>query len=208
MYTTSLKTWARALTIDTVLIGALVAGFFFNVPYALAVSVFFIWWLCVLGIFAQGAVFLVISSSDSEIKKLKLRLESQKTAGLEGSALHAETLASLAKVERLYESVWTNKLVKKLACSNTFLVYHWVSDVFLVSVLVIAGHPVLASFKTMSFLLSLMLISNARKDFRTANGLQTEDDLEADFAARRAEIHQSNNVVGGDFAGGNTIKTK
>ena len=164
MYTTSLKTWARALTIDTVLIGALVAGFFFNVPYALAVSVFFMWWLCVLGIFAQGAVFLMISSSDSEIKKL--------------------------------------------ACSNTFLVYHWVSDVFLVSVLVIAGHPVLASFKAMSFLLSLMLISNARKNFRTANGLQTEDDLEADFAARRAEIHQLNNVVGGDFAGGNIIKTK
>ena len=194
MYSTSLKTWARVVGIDIILIGALVAGFFFNVPYALAVSVFFMWWLCVLGIVAQGAIFLMICISDSEIKKLKLRLESQKTVGLEDSALHAETLASLAKVERLHEAVWTNKLVKKLACSNTFLVYHWVTDIFLVSILVIAGHPILASFKAMSFLLSLMLIRNARKDFRAANGLQTEDDLESDFAARRAEIHQLNNV--------------
>ena len=194
MYSTSLKTWARAVAIDSILIGALVAGVIFHTPYTLEVSVFFMWWLCVLGIVAQGAVFLMIYISDSKIKKLKLRLERQKTVDLEGSALHAETLASLAKVERLHETVWTNKLVKKLAYSNTFLVYHWVTDIFLVSILVIADHSILASFKTMSFLLGLMLISNARKDFRAANGLQTEDDLESDFAARRAELHQSNNV--------------
>lgn len=194
MYSTSLKTWARAVGIDSILIGALVAGVIFHTPYALEVSVFFIWWISILGLVAQGAIFLRICISDSEIKKLKLRLERQKMVGIESSALHAETLASLAKVERLHETVWTNKLVKKLACSNTFLVYHWVTDIFLVSILVIAGHPILASFKALSFLLSLMLISNARKGFRAANGLQTEDDLESDFAARRAEIHQSNNV--------------
>ena len=34
MYTTSLKTWARAVAIDSILIGALVAGVIFHTPYA------------------------------------------------------------------------------------------------------------------------------------------------------------------------------
>ena len=48
MYTTSLKTWARAVGIDSILIGALVAGVIFHTPYALEVSVFFLWWLSIL----------------------------------------------------------------------------------------------------------------------------------------------------------------
>ena len=50
MYTTSLKTWARAIAIDGILIGALIAGAIYHVPYTLEVSVFFMWWISVLGI--------------------------------------------------------------------------------------------------------------------------------------------------------------
>ena len=50
MYSTSLKTWARAIGIDSILIGALVAGVIFHTPYALEVSVFFMWWISILGL--------------------------------------------------------------------------------------------------------------------------------------------------------------
>ena len=50
MYTTSLKTWARSVAIDGIIIAALVAGVIYHMPYALAVSVFFMWWISVLGI--------------------------------------------------------------------------------------------------------------------------------------------------------------
>ena len=50
MYTTSLKTWARAVAVDSILIAALVAGVIYHIPYALEVSVFFMWWVSVFGI--------------------------------------------------------------------------------------------------------------------------------------------------------------
>ena len=50
MYTTSLKTWARAVAVDGILIAALVAGVIYHIPYALEVSVFFMWWISVLGL--------------------------------------------------------------------------------------------------------------------------------------------------------------
>ena len=40
MYTTSLKTWARAIAGDGILIAALVAGAIYHTPYTLEVSVF------------------------------------------------------------------------------------------------------------------------------------------------------------------------
>lgn len=126
MYSTSLKTWARTIGIDSILIGALVAGVIFHTPYALEVSVFFMWWISILGL-----VFGLIAKAE------------------EGSA-----------------KLWSVKMVNRLAASNTYLTYHWLTDIAVWVLLIIAGHPILATFKVASFLVSCMLIGVARRLYR------------------------------------------
>lgn len=60
------------------------------------------------------------------------------------------------------DEFWTPEAVNQLAHSNTFAVYHGLTDLFLVCVLVVAGHPVLASLKVIDYSLSLTLTNEAR----------------------------------------------
>ena len=152
MYTTSLKTWARAVAVDGILIAALVAGVIYHIPYALEVSVFFMWWISVLGII----------------------------------------LGLLLALMPALEKLWSTELVNRLAVSRTFLAYHWITDIVVWSLLVIAGHPILATFKVASFLISCILIGVAREKYRERLGIKSPDDIEKELAEHRAHLHKTN----------------
>ena len=190
MYSTSLKTWTRAVAIDSILIGALVAGVIFHTPYALEVSVFFTWWISILGL-VFGLIRAVLPGiSQAAIISLKEQLE-----GLPPESEKVKELAvKIAKAEEGSAKLWSVKMVNHLAASNTYLTYHWLTDITVWVLLIIAGHPILATFKVASFLVSCMLISVARRLYRKRLGLKTEDDIENEFAQHRAHLRQMNNV--------------
>ena len=190
MYSTSLKTWARAIGIDSILIGALVAGVIFHTPYALEVSVFFMWWLSILGLVFGLIIAVLPGISQAAIESLKEQLE-----GLPPESEMAKELAAkIAKAEESSAKLWSVKMVNRLAASNTYLTYHWLTDIAVWVLLIVAGHPILATFKVASFLVSCMLIGVARRLYRERLGLKTEDDIENEFAQHRAHLRQMNNV--------------
>ena len=201
MYTTSLKTWARAVGIDSILIGALVAGVIFHTPYALEVSVFFLWWLSILGLVFGLIIAVLPGISQAAIESLKEQLE-----GLPPESEKAKELAAkIAKAEEGSAKLWSVKMVNRLAASNTYLTYHWLTNIAAWVLLIIAGHPILATFKVASFLISCILISVARKKYRERLGIQSPDDIEEEFAKHRVLIRQANNVVSDDLVGGDKI---
>lgn len=190
MYSTSFKTWARALSIDSVLIGLLVAGVFFHVPYTLEVSVFALWWLACLGIFFGLIIAIFPAITQAAIETIKEQL-----ALYEGDDEKTKELsAKLAKAEEGATKLWPVKMVNRLAASRTYLAYHWLTDIAVWVMLIIAGHPILAVFKVTSFLISCILIGVARKMYRERLGLKSEDDIENEFAQHRAHVRQVNNV--------------
>lgn len=201
MYSTSLKTWARAVGIDSILIGALVAGVIFHTPYALEVSVFFMWWISILGLVFGLIIAVLPGISQAAIESLKEQLkefppESEKAK---------ELAAKIAKAEEGSAKLWSVKMVNRLAASNTYLTYHWLTNIAAWVLLIIAGHPILATFKVASFLISCILISVARKKYRERLGIQSPDDIEEEFAKHRVLIRQANNVVSDDLVGGDKI---
>ena len=191
MYSTSLKTWARAVAIDSILIGALIAGVIFHTPYALEVSVFFLWWLSILGLVFGLIIAVLPGISQAAIESLKEQLE-----GLPPESEMAKELAAkIAKAEESSAKLWSVKMVNRLAASNTYLTYHWLTDIAVWVLLIVAGHPILATFKVASFLVSCMLIGVARKKYRERLGIKTPDDIEEEFAKHRAHVRQTNDVV-------------
>ena len=191
MYTTSLKTWARAIAGDGILIAALVAGAIYHTPYTLEVSVFFIWWLSILGIIFGLLNALLPAVFQSWIEALETELEFYK-----GDEAKTKELTEKLGTYRLsLEKLWSIKTINRLAVSRTYLAYHWITDIAVWSLLVVAGHPVLATFKVTSFLISCILISVARKKYRERLGVMSPDDIEEEFAKHRAYVRQANNVV-------------
>ena len=191
MYSTSLKTWARAIGIDSILIGALVAGVIFHTPHALEVSVFFMWWISILGLVFGLIIAVLPGISQAIIETLKEQLEFY-----EGNdAKTKELTEKLAKAEEGAAKLWSVKMVNRLAASNTYLTYHWLTDIAVWVLLIIAGHPILATFKVASFLVSCMLVGVARKKYRERLGIKTPDDIEEEFAKHRAHVRQTNDVV-------------
>lgn len=190
MYTTSLKTWARAVAVDGILIAALVAGVIYHIPYALEVSVLFMWWISILGL-VFGLILAVLSGiSQAAIESLKEQLE-----GLPPESEKAKELAAkIAKAEEGSSKLWSVKMVNRLAASNTYLTYHWLTDIAVWVLLIVAGHPILATFKVASFLVSCMLIGVARRLYRERLGIKTDEDIENEFAQHRAYVRQMNNV--------------
>lgn len=191
MYTTNLKTWTRAVAVDGILIAALVAGVIYHTPYTLEVSVFFIWWLSILGIIFGLILAALPGISQAIVETLKEQLE-----GLPPESEKAKELAAkIAKAEEGAAKLWSVKMVNHLAASNTYLTYHWLTDIAVWVLLIIAGHPILATFRVASFLISCISIGMARKKYRERLGIKTPDDIEEDFAKHRAYIRQTNNVV-------------
>ena len=191
MYTTSLKTWARAVAVDGIFIAALVAGAIYHIPYTLEVSVFFMWWISVLGIIFGLLIALMPADLHATIETLETKLEFYK-----GNEAKIKELAKKLEASKLIlENLWSTKMVDRLAASRTYLAYHWITDIVVWSLLVIAGHPILATFKVASFLISCVFIGVARKKYRERLGIKTPDDIEEEFAKHRAHARQVNNVV-------------
>ena len=190
MYSTSLKTWASAVAIDSIPIGALIAGVIFHTPYALEVSVFFLWWFSILGLVFGLIIAVLPGISQAAIESLKEQLE-----GLPPESEMAKELAAkIAKAEESSAKLWSVKMVNRLAASNTYLTYHWLTDIAVWVLLIIAGHPILATFKVASFLVSCMLIGVARRLYRERLGIKTDEDIQNEFAQHRAHVRQFNNV--------------
>lgn len=168
MYSTPAKTWLRSLSFDTLLIGALVAGLFYAVPHVFQVAVFVLWWIAILGI---GATLLMLTlpvaveKATKELQEKVAFLKAHQTfASLDPDDL-ARAEQKLDDLKKTLEKAWPEKTVRHFAMSNTYLTYHWFSDAVVWVLLVIAGHPVLASFKVIGFLLSCVVIGVARKQY-------------------------------------------
>ena len=190
MYTTSLKTWARAVAVDGILIAALIAGVIYHIPYALEVSVFFMWWISVLGTIFGLIIAVLPGISQAAIESLKEQLE-----GLPPESEMAKELAAkITKAEESSAKLWSVKMVNRLAASNTYLTYQWLTDIAVWVLLIVAGHPILATFKVASFLVSCMLIGVARRLYRERLGIKTDEDTQNEFAQHRAHVRQMNNV--------------
>ena len=191
MYTTSLKTWTRTVAVDGILITALVAGAIYHIPYTLEVSVFFMWWISVLGIVFGLLIALMPADLQATIETLETKLEFYKG----NEAKIKELTKKLEASKLILENLWSTKMVDRLAASRTYLAYRWVTDAMVWSLLVIAGHPILATFKVASFLISCILIGVARKKYRERLGIKSPDDIEEEFAKHRQLIRQTGNVV-------------
>ena len=190
MYTTSLKTWARAVAVDGILIAALVAGAIYHIPYALEVSVFFMWWISVLGIVFGLLTLLMPGIFQKSVKVLEAKLELERYKGTEAGVKELTEKLEISKLA--LENLWSTKMVNRLVASRTYLAYHWITDIVVWSLLVIAGHPTLATFKVASFLISCILIGVARKKYRERLGIKTPDDIEEGFAKHRAHLRETN----------------
>jgi hypothetical protein len=134
-HTTPTSRWIKALFLDAVLIGGYTYSVYAGFTVAQSVYIFMFWWLLGLG-------FLV-----------KVWALAFTAAGKSGRDPRSAEVA---------DKFWDPKLVDELAHSNTFAVYHGLTDLFLICVLVVAGHPVLASLKVVNYLLSLAITGEAR----------------------------------------------
>lgn len=168
MYSTSAKTWLKSLTVDSILIGALVAGLFYAVPYVFQVAVFVLWWIAILGIAATLLILTLPVMLEKAVEALQEKVDFLKAhqtfASFDPDDL-AQAEKKLNDLKKILEKAWPEKTIRRLAVSNTYLAYHWFSDAVVWILLVIAGHPVLASFKVISFLLSCIAIGVARKQY-------------------------------------------
>ena len=142
MYSTSLKTWARAVAVDGIFIGALVAGVIYHIPYALEVSVFFMWWISIFGLVFGLIIAVLPGISQAAIESLKEQLEWLPPE----SEKAEEPAAKIAKAEEGAAKLWSVNMVNRLAVSNTYLTYHWLTDIAVWVLLIVAGHPILATF--------------------------------------------------------------
>ncbi len=175
MYKTSPRKWLKAIFTDSIFIGVLVAGVVFGVPYTLQVSVFFMWWLSALGLVVRLILFAMPLAVESLVQDLERDL-----ALLDPDSHKAKEIRT--KIQEAKDSVrkvWSDRLVNKLAASTPYLVYHWATDAVIWILLIIAGHPILATLKVASFLVSCMVIGVARRLYRERRGLPDPDEVSA-----------------------------
>ena len=134
-HTTSTSRWIKALFLDAALTGGYTYSVYAGFTTAQSVYIFLFWWL--LGLGALITIYLIAFTA----------------AGKSNGD---------PKLTEAVDKFWTPELVNKLAHSRTFAVYHGLTDLLLICVLVVAGHPVLASLKVGNYFLSLVLTSEAR----------------------------------------------
>jgi hypothetical protein len=142
-FRTAPRVWLRSLGIDSVIFGALVAGLFYGIPYVETFAVFVLWWIFGLGILTMIGVLSVKMLADA--------------------AADSEDDERSARFAQRSAEIWTVKLINRMSVSRLFLVYHWLSELGIVGLLLIGEHYVLATVSVFSFLLSCLLIGVARK---------------------------------------------
>lgn len=135
-HTTPISRWIKALFLDAILTGGYAYSVYAGFTTAQSVYIFLFWWLLGLGFIAMVLVLTFTAAGKSKDDP---------------------------KLTEAADKFWTPKVVNKMAHSNTFAVYHGLTDLFLICVLVIAGHPVLASLKVINYFLSLALTGEARE---------------------------------------------
>lgn len=134
-HTTPASCWIKALFLDIVLVGGYTYSVYAGLATAQSIYIFLFWWLLGLGFLAM---LLAIAFTAA------------------GKSNDDPTLTEAA------DKFWTPKIVNKLAYSDAFEVYHLLTDLLLICMLVVAGHPVLASLKVVTYLFSLVLTNEAR----------------------------------------------
>jgi len=134
-HTTPISHWIKALFLDAILTGGYAYSVYAGFTTAQSVYIFLFWWLLGLGFIVMVLVLTFTAAGKSKDDP---------------------------KLTEAADKFWTPKVVNEMAHSNTFAVYHGLTDLFLICVLVIAGHPVLASLKVINYFLSLALTSEAR----------------------------------------------
>lgn len=139
---------------------------------------FFLWWLSAIGIVTG----LLILNLPLAVESLVQDLE-RDVALLDPNSDRAKELqARIKKAEDSVSKVWSDKVVDALAASTPYLVYHWITDIAIWVLLIVAGYPILATFKVASFLISCIAISVARKLYRERRGLPDPDEVSATAA--------------------------
>lgn len=133
-HTTPISRWIKALFLDAALIGGYAYSVYAGFITAQSVYIFLFWWLLGLSFLAMVLVITFTAAGKSNDNP---------------------------KLTEAADEFWTPEVVNKLAHSDAFTVYHGLTDLFLICVLVVAGHPVLASLKVVNYFLSLKLISEA-----------------------------------------------
>lgn len=135
-HTTPVSHWVKALFLDAILTGGYAYSVYAGFTTAQSVYIFLFWWLFGLGFLAMMLVITFTAAGKS---------------------------SDDPKLTEAADKFWTPKVVNKLAHSNTFAVYRGLTDLFLICVLVVAGHPVLASLTVTNYFLSLTLTGEARE---------------------------------------------
>lgn len=137
-HSTSLKKWARALVLDTALIGGFGYALHFGHETAQSIFAFFFWWMVATSLFLYF-IFTVV-----------------------GFTKDVTAPDGTPKGEQVYNALWNEKFVNSFAVSNTFLVYHVLTDLLMITLLLLSGRWVLGSFKMFTFLGTLVMIQHAR----------------------------------------------
>jgi len=193
MYTTSLKTWARAVAVDSILTAALVAGLFYAVPHVFQVAVFVLWWSTILGIGATLLMLILPVALEKAVEALQEEVAFLK-AGQTFASFDPDELTRAEKKlndrKKVLEKAWPESMVRRFAVSNTYLAYHWFSDAVVWILLIVAGHPILASFKVIGFLLSCIVIGVARKQY--TERFAEADKIDREMADHRKAVAQHN----------------
>lgn len=138
-HTTTNKKWFKALILDSTLIGGMTYALMAENIAAQTVLVFFMWWLVSI-----GAVFYIVMFFMGVGRDIS------------------------PEIRKSWNEFWT-PLAPRLACSETFLFYHVVTDIWLISLLIGNGYLWLAFFKTVNFICSLILIQHARAKVEASN---------------------------------------
>ncbi len=193
MYTTSLKTWARAVAVDSILTAALVAGLFYAVPHVFQVAVFVLWWSTILGIGATLLMLILPVALEKAVEALQEEVAFLKIGRTFASFDPDELTRAEKKLndrKKVLEKAWPESTVRRFAVSNTYLAYHWFSDAVVWILLIVAGHPILASFKVIGFLLSCIIIGVARKQY--TERFAEADKIDREMADHRKAVAQHN----------------
>ncbi len=138
-HSTPIKKWIRTLVLDTVLIGGFGYALHAGNETAQSIFAFFFWWMVAINLFFY--FIAAVCGANRDVKDPETGEE---------------------KGEKLYNVLWSEKLVNNLAVSNTFMAYHILTDLLMITLLLLSGRWVLGSFKTFTFLGSLVLIQHAR----------------------------------------------
>lgn len=138
-HSTPIKKWIRALVLDTALIGGFGYALHVGNETAQSIFAFFFWWTVAISLFFFFVV--AVCGANKDVKDPKTGEE---------------------KGKKVYDALWSEKTVNSFAASNTFMTYHILTDLIMITLLLLSGRWVLGSFKTFTFLGSLVLIQHAR----------------------------------------------